>query len=516
MKNMKFLDLVNSAVGMIKSTVPDADIIFEKDEERLRFWVEHILNTDPERLEWHIGRLQGFGGSDIGPLAIELIHNGYAALPGHHARNVIAQKLCLEVPKRPTFAMRVGTLIEPDAKKVLIERILRAGGRVDSEAHAAIRRWNSDLDLRLAKGEKFKYMVGEPDLIFVIDNLRYVTDIKYSSDKADTAILEEYVYQVHHYAKILEEGLDLPVHGLRLSKYVPDDDGYPEAKTFVVHKEQARYQDIENAIAIASDFRIKGMLPPYQTRSIPNISDPEELKTIADYTNEYFSWSTIEKKAKEQKEKIRGQVESLANQLTLDFGMDNRMKGSLGTLRVGLMNIGFSLNINTQSLLEELITKGAIKSADEVTSKSKELDQDRVMHFIQEHCEKTGLKFEDVLSSLSKMEIDEDKLMKIAVNEFGDDPIPGVIQQIRLSESKSKGVGIEECRELAESNLAGVSRLIKAQADINTTGSLAKPSPTKKKATSIAAPKVTDAVLQATDSAPNQKPVESDLFNMKF
>src|SRR5690625_2513931 len=71
-------------------------------------WLRATLATDPSRINWHIRRAGGFGGSEMGAL-VAAIQNRSGRMSPHR---IIRQKLLRLPPDRPNVDMRRGLAME--------------------------------------------------------------------------------------------------------------------------------------------------------------------------------------------------------------------------------------------------------------------------------------------------------------------------------------------------------------------------------------------------------------------
>lgn len=484
---MKLLDdnhainRIADAVQSIKASVPELANILHSDEDRLVKWVQQVIASDPSRLDWHIRRLQGYGGSDIGTLALELLHQEMSSPIGGNAFSVIAQKLCMAAPVRPKLSMKIGSQMEFSAKELLVNKIVQLGGYVDTNAHALLNEWNNDRELRRRAGPEMEFIVGEADLIAMLQNpttgefARYVFDIKLDLDGTSRAVIQEYIYQVHHYSMILERGLGLPVAGLRISKYGPDDDGYEQIRNLVVPLERERYEEIARTVEIAETYRLSGRCPAQSFPRNPRIEDPEEVNVLTAAANEHFAWDSIAKHAESQKELARRNLESLAGQVSLDFNSETQKLGSLGTLRLGPTNVRYSLDINEAEAVEALLTAKAIEKPEDVMSPSGALDESLIFSLFEELAAARDISVEELLKPYRKLEFDREKILEIGKEVFKDAVIPGIFQKFTVLENK-KSPAYEPAKEITRDVCADSYSLVLSNlSERNEEAEVAKP-----------------------------------------
>lgn len=157
-------------------------------------WVDIVEREEPERLLWHVDRLKGFGGSDIG----SLVAARRAADTGEHIhtfksdRDIVRDKLLLNYPQKPVGPMLWGTLLEDDIEQLAMHRF---GAQVDREAIAAIE--------SLPQDRAHPWVRRNLDSIWKIGNARILVDYKAPGDIAhffSQGAPLEYRCQLHQYA----------------------------------------------------------------------------------------------------------------------------------------------------------------------------------------------------------------------------------------------------------------------------------------------------------------------------
>ena len=169
--------------------LPQARMISEPNRER--FW--SFIRTLPEsEQEFHVGRLRGFGGSDLGPLLAEADgeRDDFST-----AREVVMQKLCMMLPEPANEHMLAGTYFEDVSIRVILDKF---GLTLDEEAMQAV----SDYD---PQGD---WQVGNTDLIATDQKShRYLFDVKMPTELPERTdpVKPRYQAQVESYRGICEK-----------------------------------------------------------------------------------------------------------------------------------------------------------------------------------------------------------------------------------------------------------------------------------------------------------------------
>lgn len=181
------------------AALPQAAQIKPSDRDA---WIASASLDPAHDLLWHIKRLGGFGGSDIGALvSAELgIFDPFAS-----ARDLVRAKLCRDPLSAPTARMRRGTEMEP----LIAHRFHQDyQARRDEAAIAA---------LSAAVDPAHPWMRYSPDDVVRIGARRYLVDYK-APDAAGDQVMLRYCAQLHQGAHLLEQA-GVAVDGLLLVNF---------------------------------------------------------------------------------------------------------------------------------------------------------------------------------------------------------------------------------------------------------------------------------------------------------
>lgn len=162
--------------------------------ETVNAWIDGVRRVDPDRLEWHLRRASGFGGSDMGALlaSIEQRYHVFSS-----AREIVSGKLLRAIPDGETVDTRRGTELEPFIQK-LFER------RLDREKRSWSRREDYMDTLQNTQHPTVKWHQSSPDDIVDIDGETWLVDYKAPTqdmlDHYRSALdFTDYECQLHHY-----------------------------------------------------------------------------------------------------------------------------------------------------------------------------------------------------------------------------------------------------------------------------------------------------------------------------
>ncbi|PPC84759.1 MAG: hypothetical protein CTY35_00110 [Methylotenera sp.] len=177
-------------------------------KERIDRWLSAILSFEPERAKWHIKRLSGLGGSEIGTVAAPYMgeHDPFST-----AKDIYFDKLMYTIPQAPNGHMKRGIFME-DHIRDAFQSLFGFKSRPEDMAKFA--------DYR---DPKHPWLVGNPDEYGTLANSFFMADYKCPmpdfQDKYDKdGVSFGYIAQLHHYT-IIARNLKLPVDGLLLCSW---------------------------------------------------------------------------------------------------------------------------------------------------------------------------------------------------------------------------------------------------------------------------------------------------------
>lgn len=201
---------------------------------------------------WHIRRLSGIGGSEIGPLVAHF-RNGESG-SFQSARDIVSLKLCLRLPDRETIHMERGSRAEPWLQRMLHET---NGYETDQKALAAVKGFRSAAR---------PWMIGTPDdMVRPIGTNRRPILVDYKAPSAEVfaemvseGVSLDYRAQLHHYAMISRDAGVTPSHAI----LAPFDAATFQVAELPVEWDIDLIRDIHAAgAAIWDDHVMKGVLP---------------------------------------------------------------------------------------------------------------------------------------------------------------------------------------------------------------------------------------------------------------
>lgn len=220
-------------IDPILAHLPQSSVIQQGDAER---WMRGMAEWHSDRIDFHLSRLSGFGGSESGAIARGV--NGKPVSGFSSIERIIQQKLLKRLPDRQTSHMTRGIVLEDLARLAFMYRYQAAR---DTTALNAINNAPSD--------PRCPWLQGNADDVSLISGKRFLNDYKVPST-FDELVDEDYAYQLHHYG-LLARFSSVPIDGYLLTKL----DLAPELAESLVGKfptmsEEERHQ-LAKTIAMA-------------------------------------------------------------------------------------------------------------------------------------------------------------------------------------------------------------------------------------------------------------------------
>lgn len=193
--------------------LPQASVV---DAATRHAWLGQTLRVDPGRVEWHIARAGGFGGSEAGLLLEWATRHDERPVVGTgwgSVERLVRQKLLLLAPDAPGIDALRGIALEPMIAS-LFEEFLTRSGRV----------WSRRDDVRRLVEDGphpgMPWLRASLDGVYEIDGGLWIVDFKAPSETSLEKHREEvstgYVAQLNHYA-LVAAGKGVPVRGLALA-----------------------------------------------------------------------------------------------------------------------------------------------------------------------------------------------------------------------------------------------------------------------------------------------------------
>lgn len=345
--------------------LPQAKYINEKNIEK---WLDAVTRIDPDRLDWHVRRLSGIGGSEIGVLLGEYLDNYH---PFSSAKKICGAKLLEFMPEEPNGDMLRGTEMEDTTQAMFRKQM--------ATLYPTYRPRDDLLDqMRKHRDSEFSWLIGTPDDIVEIDNKVIIVDYKVPNmDQIYEYDLEGapfyYVAQLHHYRTIAERA-GIKVEGLMLGAL-----NYKEWRVNVYPVEYSK-EMAETCLQVGrfhwEEYVLKGIVPDsrsykeYKTKEMP-----EEIKRL---TKKYAIYNAMASHAGNMKKKINDMIDSY--QVSDLVGPDEDV------IKIDNVNLAVKRVWNKEAILDYIKSKGSEIDVSIINNPNYwlkgEIDEEKIIEYI--------------------------------------------------------------------------------------------------------------------------------------
>ncbi|WP_175618672.1 YqaJ viral recombinase family protein [Marinobacter lutaoensis] len=350
-------------------------------------WAKEIIRFEPERAVWHARRAGVIGGSEAGEFVLAALGErpAYKDLEG-----IWRQKMLLDLPDYPNIYMKRGTALEPLARAVYLQM---TGHRSILDA--------PDVQAAFSKPHKeYAHIGGNPDEVAVANGLRVITDFKVRNrldENQGLSVING--AQLHWYGLIhlantgtavdgycLAE-LDLPPEMMDdLMKNPPKDwtalakdiarinrPGFGMRTRYFKHNQGLG----NNLINLTKHFWETYVLTgtPYRKPKpkLPDTFTNEDRKVVENAHNEFLTHKLAETVAKENAERARKTLISVAEKYALtDWPFS-----------VSGVSSGISRRFNTEQAAKDLLMKGVDPQT--ITKTRGRADVERMIQTLESH-----------------------------------------------------------------------------------------------------------------------------------
>lgn len=197
------------------SRLPQAAVLVPENVSR---WLIDTVRIDPERVDWHIQRAGGFGGSEAGLLLEWATRHDAKPITGTGwgtPARLVRQKLLMLAPDAPGVDARRGIALEPVIAQMFEETLAREG-----------RVWSRRDDLKRVVESgghpAMPWMRASLDGLYEVDGKLWIIDFKAPSETSLEKHREKlsmgYVAQLNRYAMVAQ-GFGIGVDGLALAMF---------------------------------------------------------------------------------------------------------------------------------------------------------------------------------------------------------------------------------------------------------------------------------------------------------
>ena len=428
--------------GVIMS---DFEEFYEKEVQKLpqakhikkedaRAWLLSVQENDPARVNWHLKRLSGLGGSDIGEIAAwQMGYPNQFKTPA----DIVRDKLMKNPVGFQTPQMRRGSLLEPAIRQIFHE---------DFEAST-----NEKLKSCIEKVEHYgsnnhPWMRGNVDDVVEIDGSTYIVDYKSSSHVPPSAPIP-YAAQVHQYACLLAEDqeLELPgCDGLLICYF-----DYPSGE--VVPIEVPFDPEIMQAVKEGGDIIwqhvLDGSYPDITPRERSKKEIPEEIKEQIQSLEEELVQANIYSCA--AKDIYQNKQQELNNILKTYCGEEPLKEQSIP---LQIMSSTVKCDLDHEEL-QQLVKNTQVDESTLKSTSATKFDEDKIKSFLKEH----GQKQKD----FKKQEFDPKKIIEFCDKNNLSYPFEEKVSVSIRSNNKALDKAAlegakEHCRHLVQEGLGSI------------------------------------------------------------
>ena len=271
-KNMSYnQDIVERCLTKI-SKLPQAPLIRRKTAV---WWIERTLEIDAPRIDWHITRAGGVGGSEI-HTTMCWEDEEYSFETAHR---LAKRKLLQLPPDLPNEHTGRGIFMEDYIKDMYEKQLTKQGFE-----------WKERLDIKhkieASTHPKYPWLRASLDGLYEINGKLVIVDFKAPTEEAMTAYIkhehfDNYRAQLNHY-DLVAEGLGIEIDSLTLCMfdYRNIGTGLP---CFSIKKDpELRASIISSSSDFWNNYVLQGRLPELKTKIVVKADNiPERIQEIS-------------------------------------------------------------------------------------------------------------------------------------------------------------------------------------------------------------------------------------------
>lgn len=396
-------------------------------EEDIQAWIEQTrANGDNHDIGWHIKRLNGFGGSEIGALALN--YQGLRSTFTSH-RQLVRQKLMQLSPEPPDLLMRRGTLLEPTIAEIFM-----------TDFHA--RRDYETLDALAASNQRdpdHPWARVFPDDVVLIGDQRVLVDYKAPTEPPkDGSTCYEYACQVHLGKHITENVVGTHIDFMLVVYY---DHAIGTVRAVQVDYDPQMHQIMMEAGDHYWDMVLNGQVPEYLPKPEPEtiVLDGEAKQLQHQLIDRIGTLALLKKQ-------IDGEIKKAAKELTEVSTVGGLYE--VDTVKgIPLLTPVIRRTIN-EDQLSELLSQNSI-SRDQIESDTNEYDGEAMAELL------VNLGREPIY----KQDIDKEKLQAVCEQEGLTMP-EKISVAYSLRASKAKGVSKAMLEEYSQQVTTQKNRIL--------------------------------------------------------
>jgi hypothetical protein len=285
---------------------------------------------DDPRVMWHVKRLSGIGGSEIGVLVAA--QRGVPDAFGNTPADIIGEKLLAFEPKKTTIAMRKGIVAETCLRQFFLEdykaeRDMKSIGLLESDSVKM----------------PFEWMRYSPDDIVKINGHRYLVDYKHPKEASLHDDLHlRYICQLHQGQMILDYN-GIKIDGMLLVQYPEHGDDLLVSE---IPFDDSIVDDIIKSGQSAWFSVLSGHIPLFQKKADAISSLPQDkVEALNDLSGEFVRTKALADALYADAKKIQERITGIVNQCDIADGSQLVATG----LKIGV-KVGFDVEVAAQAL----------------------------------------------------------------------------------------------------------------------------------------------------------------------
>lgn len=282
--------------NIINATLPQAKLI---SDERKMMWIEQVLSFEPQRILWHIKRLSGIGGSEIGTVLAPFV-NEYDRF--NQPRDIFMDKMMITLPQPPNGHMRRGTELEDRIRDEFRKKFQL---QPNTEALALLEKF---------RDPKHPWRVGNPDDYGLIGKYNWMIDYKcpmpgFAEKYESYGISFGYQAQLHHYTKMARDN-GIKVDGLLLCSWDMEN-WCPDVRPVEMRKDWFRLMD-EAGDWMWNDCIMRNQMPEHHYEKPELISGDDEIDNqLRKHLEQFAMVNLLANKGYSMREDIKKKIAAL-------------------------------------------------------------------------------------------------------------------------------------------------------------------------------------------------------------
>jgi hypothetical protein len=344
------------------------------DDFDMHHWLDKIMEYDPERLQWHVRRLGGFGGSEIGTLWMALRDQFH---PFHSCTDVVLTKFLKAEPLEPVGNLLRGSMLEDAVMRPLFR--MQMTKRYEAEGKTV--RFRDDLFGLFMnykdKDPELGWLMGSPDEIMEVDGKLIIIDYKAPTSGTIESLKRYpknaapiyYEAQLHHYTTIAQK-VGMAVGGLMLASL--DNDKFDFDLRDIPLRADFQQELLDAGTYYWKNYVLTGQIPPPSSTK----SYSKEMRVSPQMEQDACEYATLSKMRNMIDARIKSLREAVEN-TTVDEDT------SVDIIQNGMVNFEFKRTFDIEKMVEYLTNFGYDAELEEARVKN-DFDNNALIAFVKQ------------------------------------------------------------------------------------------------------------------------------------